>query len=299
MSNPEELRESANTYMVQDRSNQEEMARLEVQDKMLTAGMGGVLPELDDPTSLKRILDVGCGTGGWLIETARTYPTIERLVGADISSKMLTYAREQATAQQLDGRVEFHTMDALRMLEFPPASFDLINLRLASSWIRTWEWTKMLFECQRVTRPGGIIRITDTDLIESNSPALTKIAKIFLETYYRSGRFFVERNDGLTREFVRLMTQHGIQDVQTRVCPLVYQGGTESGQRFYDDMVLVFRVFLPFFQKWTRVPDDYQEICEQAKHEMQQPDFVATWRFLTVWGTRSEDAERLLMRGLK
>jgi ubiquinone/menaquinone biosynthesis C-methylase UbiE len=299
MSNPEELREYANTYLVQDRSNQEEMARLEVQDRMLTASMGGVLPELDDPTSLRRVLDVGCGTGGWLIETAKTYPTIERLVGADISSKMLTYARDQAKAQQLDGRVEFHTMDALRMLEFPPASFDLINLRLASSWIRTWEWTKMLLECQRVTRPGGIIRITDTDLIESNSPAFTKFTKIFLEAYYRSGRFFVERNDGLTSEFVRLLTQHGIQDVKSRVCPLVYQGGTESGQRFYDDMVLLFRMFLPFFQKWTRVPDDYQEICEQSKHEMQHPDFVATWRFLTFWGTRSEDAERLLIRGLK
>ena len=299
MSDPEELRESANTYIVQDRSNQEEMARLEVQDKMLTAGMGGVLPELDDPTSLPRILDVGCGTGGWLIETARTYPTIERLVGVDISSKMLTYAREQAKAQQLDGRVEFHTMDALRMLEFPPASFDIVNMRLASSWIRTWEWTKILLECQRVTQPGGIIRIVDSDLILSNSPALTKIADLFRKAFYRSGRFFVESDDGVTCELARLMTQHGIQDVQTRVCTLVYQAGTESGQHFYNDMALGFRVLLPFFQKWTNVPDDYQEICEQARHEMQQPNFVARWTFLTAWGTRSEHAEHLLIRGLK
>ena len=34
-----------------------------VQDKMLTAEMGGVLPELSDPTQLRRVLDVGCGTG--------------------------------------------------------------------------------------------------------------------------------------------------------------------------------------------------------------------------------------------
>ena len=144
VSHPEEPREHPSTYIMQDLGNLDELSRLDIQDKMLTTEMGGVLPELADPTSLRRVLDVGCGTGGWLMETARTYPTIERLVGADISNKIVTYARDQAKAQHLDGRVEFHTMDALRILEFPPASFDLVNLRLGASWIRTWEWTKIL-----------------------------------------------------------------------------------------------------------------------------------------------------------
>ncbi len=55
---------------------------------------------------------------------------------------------------------------------------------------------------------------------------------------------------------------------------------------FYEDMQHIFHVALPFFQKWTHVPNDYQEICQQALKEMQQPDFVATWTFLTVWGTK-------------
>src|SRR5215813_370379 len=93
-------REQESTYLVQDRNNQEEMIRLDLQDKMLNIGMGGVLPELADPTQLRRVLDVGCGTGNWLRETARTYPTIENLVGADISDKMLVYARAQAVAEQ-------------------------------------------------------------------------------------------------------------------------------------------------------------------------------------------------------
>ena len=65
------LREHPSTYIVQDRSNLDEMTRLEIQDKMLTKDQGGVLPELADPAFLRRVLDVGCGTGGWLIETAR------------------------------------------------------------------------------------------------------------------------------------------------------------------------------------------------------------------------------------
>src|SRR6516225_3646913 len=157
----EQPQEHESTYFVQDRSNQDEMTRLEVQDTMLTTGMGGVLPELSDPTVLRRVLDVGCGTGDWLLETARTYPTIEKLVGVDISSKMMEHARSKAKVQGLDGRVEFQTMDALRILEFPPASFDLVNQRLGISWLRTWEWKKILLEYRRVSRPAGIVRITE------------------------------------------------------------------------------------------------------------------------------------------
>ena len=46
-----------------------------------------------DPTIFERVLDVGCGKGGWLIEGARSYPTMKQLVGVDISGKMLQYAR--------------------------------------------------------------------------------------------------------------------------------------------------------------------------------------------------------------
>jgi len=55
----------AGTYFVQDRSNQKELQRLIVQERMITEAMGGVLPEQQDPTRLQRVLDIGCGPGGW------------------------------------------------------------------------------------------------------------------------------------------------------------------------------------------------------------------------------------------
>ena len=284
----EPQKELSSTYIVQDRSNQEEMDRLEVQGKMLTTGMGGALPELADHSRLRRVLDVGCGTGEWLIEAARIYPAIEKLVGVDISATMMEYARAQALALALDNRVRFQTMDALRILEFADASFDLVNQRLGYSWARTWEWTKLLLEYQRVCEPGGLIRITEGNVYaECNSPALTNLNSIALKAFYRSGRLFTASNDGVTRELVRLMTQHGIQNVQTRVHTLVYQAGTEAGESFYKDMLHAFRVLLPFFQKWANVPKDYQEIYQQALKEIQQPDFVVTWNMPTVWGRES------------
>jgi ubiquinone/menaquinone biosynthesis C-methylase UbiE len=300
MSYPTEpLKEHPSAYFVQDRSNLEEMTRLEIQDSMLTAGMGGVLPELTDAGLLRRVLDVGCGTGGWLMETAKTYPTLEKLVGGDISGTMVEYARAQAKALQLSGRVQFQTMDALRVLEFPAASFDLVNQRLGASWIRRSEWTKLFMEYHRVTRIGGIIRITEASIVESNSPALTALCDLVLETCYCSGRFFARHNDGVIQRLVLLMTMHGIEAVKYREHVLVFQAGTREHHTFFEGMRQLFRVALPFFQKWTRVPSDYEHIYQQVLIEMQAPDFVATWHLLTAWGRRPENGKYLLMRDLQ
>ncbi len=172
MSNPTNpRREHPSTYFVQDRSNKGEPIRLQIQDQMTTAGMGGVLPEQPDPTIFQRVIDVGCGTGSWLIEAAKTYPTMSLLVGIDVSGKMVEYACAQAEVKQVSDRVEFHTMDALRMLEFPSDYFDLVNHRFGQSWLRTWDWPKLLSEYQRVTRPGGVTRVTESDF---NSPETGK-----------------------------------------------------------------------------------------------------------------------------
>jgi ubiquinone/menaquinone biosynthesis C-methylase UbiE len=291
--------EHPSTYIVQDRSNQKEMTRLQIQDKMLTVGMGGVLPELADPGILRRVLDVGCGTGGWLIETARTYPTIEHLFGADISDTILAHARTQAENSGQGSRIQFQATDALRALPFSDNFFDLVNQRLGASWLRTWEWKKILLEYQRVLRPGGTVRITEMQgLIENNSPALMRLGEISLEVFFRSGRLFTPQSNGLTGELVQLLSRHRFENIQTHVHTIVLQTGTSACQYFYEDVTIGYQVMLPFFQKWIRVPINYQDIYQQALKEMQQPDFVATWILLTVWGTKPINGQSLLMRGL-
>lgn len=294
------IREQPSAYFVQNRDNQDDMTRLEIQDQILTTGMGGPLPELTDHSSLQSVLDVGCGIGYWLIEAARTYPTIENLFGGDISSKMLSYAQAKVEAVQLHHRIQFHCMDALRVIAFRDSSFDLVNQRLGASWLRTWEWTKLLVEYQRVLRPGGIARITEMNgLIENNSPALTQLGNISLKAFYHSGRLWTKEPDGVTGHLVRLMKQHAFENIQTRVHTIVLRAGTPSGQHFYQDMALGYRVALPFFQKWVNVPSQYQEIYQQALKEMRAADFTATWTLLTVWGTTPLDGRRLFMRGLR
>jgi len=176
-------------------------------------------------------------------------------------------------------------LDALLMLEFPTAYFDLVNQRFGLSYLRTWDWPKFLQECQRVCRRDGIIRVTESDtFLEPGSPAQTRLFEMTLDAFYRAGHFFLREKNGVTSQLAHLLHQHGIQDVQTRAYALAYQAGTPEGQRFYEDIKLAYRTIIPFFRKWTTMPDDYKEIYQQMLSEMQQPGFEATWRLLTAWG---------------
>ena len=279
-------KDNPSTYWVQDRSNKEEMARLHTQDQMVTAGMGGVLPEQSDPTRFQSILDVGCGTGNWLIEAARTYPSMSRLVGVDISERMIKYAREQAKTQRMDERVEFHVMDALSKLEFPDASFDLVNHRLGMGYLRTWDWPNLLQQYRRVCRPEGTIRITECNVHESNSQAVNRLTDLFTHALSQSGHLLIEGDsNSVINGLAGLLRQHaGIRDVQTRAYKLEYRPGPPQWQSFYEDSKLLFRTFVPFIRKWSHLPDDYEILYQQALSEMQRSDFLATWSLLTAWG---------------
>ena len=283
----EEKKEHPSTYFVQDRSNEEELKRLQVQDGMLTTKMGGVLAEEDSPERFRRVLDVGCGTGGWIIEAAKKYPTMTNLVGVDVSKTFVDYARAQADAQGVADRVEFHVMDALRMLEFPREYFDLINQRLGVSYLRTWDWPKLMNEYQRVGKQGAVIRITESDVAHGNSPALTQLSEMALQALHNSGHLKTPEMNATIGMLAPLLHQQGIKNVQTRMHNITYPAGTPEGQAFYEDMRHFFHTLVPFLRKWIALPDDYDAIYQKSLIEMQQPDFVGVWTLITAWGTNA------------
>lgn len=279
-------REHPSTYFVQDRSNKAENERIAFQDEMLTQEMGGVLPEQPDPTIFSHVLDVGSGPGNWLIEVARTYPTTRMLIGIDISIHMVEYARKQAAEQGVSDRVEFHVMDVLRMIEFPRGYFDLINQRMSWGYLRTWDWPNLLQEYRRVTRPGGVIRISEAAAFgESNSPAVNKISELGRLAFFNAGHLFANSSDGLTSKLADIMHQQGLQNVQTRRVLMDQGTGSAMEQSAKENTRRVFRNMLPFLQKWTKVPKDYEQLYQQAMEEIDQPGYKAEWEMVTVWGT--------------
>ncbi|MBV9232165.1 MAG: class I SAM-dependent methyltransferase, partial [Chloroflexi bacterium] len=139
--------QSENTYMI-DPENSVEMARLMRQDHLVTQGMGGLFPEGTDLTDVHSILDLACGPGGWVLETAFAHSDIE-VVGVDISERMIAYACAQAKVQVLEN-ASFRVMNILKPLDFPDASFDLVNARVISTFMLPDAWPQLIQECIRI-----------------------------------------------------------------------------------------------------------------------------------------------------
>jgi hypothetical protein len=128
----------------------------------------------------------------------------------------------------------------------------------------------------------------------SNTSAFNTLWDLFQDAMDRAGHLFFPQRDGVTRALEPMMHQAGILTLQTRVHQMEYHGGTREGQLFAEDMRLVFRTLVPFLRKWIKVPDNYESLYRQMLQEMQQPDFVATMRLLTCWGTNPFAADKLV-----
>jgi ubiquinone/menaquinone biosynthesis C-methylase UbiE len=281
-------RDNPSNYFVQDKGSEAELIRLMIQDDFVTVGMGGPLPEQSDPASFHRVLDVGCGPGGWILDLARIYPQMN-LTGIDISWKMIEYARAEAQARRLTDGVEFLVMDALRPLEFPDDSFDLVNMRLVTSWMLAKDWPGVLRELLRVTRPHGIVRVTDAEtLMQSNSPAHMRLGQMVHCALSKSGHLFTEESVGTTRILPQLLAESGCQQVQSQPHTLEFVAGTIGGQNFYENVKFGYQTLLPFLQKWGCASEDYDALYEQALIELQQPDLRATWYRVTAWGSKPD-----------
>lgn len=292
MFQPETLRqETPSTYFVQDCANEEELTRLQMQDGEITRAMGGkVLEQFElDPTAVQSVLDVGCGTGGWLIETAQTYPTIPSLVGIDINARALAYAQKQAARYDVQERVSFRAMDALRVLDFYDQSFDLVYQRFGNSYLRQWDWPRLLNEYWRISQPRGLVLIDEGCLpVESTSPTLTRLFRLISEAFSQAGHFSISFPDqkNVVNSLTRLLEQAGFQNVRTRISTMDYPRGTFEARFFAADMKSLFRTILPFLQKWISVPQDYMDLYQQMLREVQAPDFAAQGQVLTLWGRK-------------
>lgn len=290
--------ERPHTYFVQaqphqQRKQQEELERLTIQDQMLTQSLGGVFPEQPDPMAIESVLDIACGTGTWLLEAARSYPHISKLVGVDINSSFIAYARAQAEAAHLQDRVEFQVADATVVLDFSLTKFDLVNLRLGSSFLRKMEWGAMIEKMEEIAQPGkGVVRIVDAALgvQHSTSPALTKIGQMSLCAMERSMHLFSSSPTSVIDALPTLLERYMLTPVHTQPHTLIYQGATPAGDAFCEDMRHLFSTGRSFLEKYGCISSDYDALCQQALLEMHQPDFMITWEFLVMWATRSENA---------
>jgi ubiquinone/menaquinone biosynthesis C-methylase UbiE len=110
------------------------------------------------------VLDYGCGVGRWTLWFA---PQVRRVVGVDLSPKMVDAARRAADEAGIQN-VEHHHLDGMP-LPFEDGAFDLVN----AVWVLRYvtddkELARTVRELCRVVRPGGYV--TFIEMIAERAP---------------------------------------------------------------------------------------------------------------------------------
>lgn len=144
-----------------DSTLQRVVERLEFRGQDATFGgwLDDYLRELRLPPAA-RVLSLGCGTGVEVRRLAARPDFSGCVVGIDHSPHLLAIARNFASAEDVDQRVEFQVGDVHR-LDYPNASFDAVIAHTLLSHVA--DPPAVLREAARVVKPGGQIVIFDGD----------------------------------------------------------------------------------------------------------------------------------------
>jgi ubiquinone/menaquinone biosynthesis C-methylase UbiE len=133
-----------------------ECDRLERQ--AMLAGLEQHLTVLTELPRLTNILDVGCGSGSMARLLAAKYPDA-RVVGVDLRSDYVAYARDRAQGERLDN-LRFEQGDIFH-LPFGDGAFDLVWSKYVLQWLQ--EPAPAVAELRRVTCPGGSVICSSFD----------------------------------------------------------------------------------------------------------------------------------------
>ena len=96
-----------------------------------------------------RLLDAGCGTGGFL-RFALAEGDFDRVAGTDVASAAIELARERVPEAEL-------SVAPLRQLPFPDASFELVVSNDVLQHVPESEVYESMLELRRVLAPGGAV----------------------------------------------------------------------------------------------------------------------------------------------
>jgi 4-hydroxy-2,2'-bipyrrole-5-carbaldehyde O-methyltransferase len=103
----------------------------------------------------RRLLDVGCGTGVYLVHAAAASPTLSGL-GIDLDAGVVDLARARLAEADLAGRFEVRQAE-VRSAGLPAASFDLVLLFQNVYYFAVDERPDLLRRLRGLLAPGGAL----------------------------------------------------------------------------------------------------------------------------------------------
>ncbi|KAF7732270.1 hypothetical protein EC973_005165 [Apophysomyces ossiformis] len=214
--------ETASYWLPKD---EEEQDRLTGQHFALKELFGGnVLPIVGQHVPLDnnaKILDIGCGGGTWILDMATEYPNCD-YEGVDIV--------DVAKSHLWPERAHFKCGNILEPLDFPDNTFDLVNMRLFVLALRETEWPLAIQEALRVTKPGGILHLTEVDYkLTGNVVVQDMIKTIHAECASRG------QNPHIVTQLERILNEKGAVVLEKTEKEVSLVGDTGISKKFVWD----------------------------------------------------------------
>jgi SAM-dependent methyltransferase len=129
-----------------------------------------------DPSG-KRVLDLGCGSGGITLFIAKRFQP-KQIIGFDVELPVIEQARRRATKAGLAGQVEF-TQGPPGRLPFPDESFDLVFSK--DAMVHIPDKNAIFTEIFRVLKPGGMFAASDWLIGHDDTPSADMQAYVAAE----------------------------------------------------------------------------------------------------------------------
>ncbi|KAG0827179.1 hypothetical protein G6F29_003953 [Rhizopus arrhizus] len=116
------------------------------------------------------VLDVGCGSGVWIMDMINDYPncTYHGCDIADATNKVLKV-----------NQFTYSHGNVATGLPYEDSTFDFVHMRFLTLALRKEEWPPAIKELLRVVKPGGMIQLMEFELLspDDSSSAFYKLAK--------------------------------------------------------------------------------------------------------------------------
>src|ERR1019366_6815293 len=228
----------------------------------------------------------GSGPGGWTLDVARSYPQKE-ITGIDISDTMLAHANEQKKIHGLTN-IHFKKMDVRQELQFPDQSFNLVNIRAATGYVSRSLWPLLLKECMRITKAGGILRISESDRIAlTNSAAFEKYAHYLthLLSVMQYGFGADTYTFGMGPTLGKLLENAGYNNIRFKSYVLDFSYGTAFHSIQLQNIGITFQSLHPrFIEMGLATQEELENLHEALIQEMTSETFCAVGYILTFCG---------------
>ncbi|CAG8562701.1 1179_t:CDS:2 [Funneliformis mosseae] len=208
-----------------------------------------------------KVIDLGCGTGQWLIDMSLKYP-LSTFIGIDISSRLFPSQEDKPN------NVAFLQYDLLEHpgIPFPNETFDFVYLRCLSMTFKENDWAHVINEIVRVTDINGCVEFMDF-LCEGGfkGPIMEKLCSSLI-SFLESKNIKPPSTTKLT-EYLNQTNQISNLHLEVKSSPLGSWGG-KLGELMLSDYITIFQRFKSILVSFMKLSEkEYDKLLSELENE--------------------------------